>query len=118
MRGVHRPILLTAIAVVAVAGVVAATVAYAKRPEKPAHPYPPVGIFIQLSEDFHREMGAYGDNTRTLSTDMSETYLRQIAVASRYTVETNLTIIQQQQRIIELLEAQSGEPARGSSPKN
>jgi len=108
MRGAKRPILFIGLAAVAVIVAAAATLAYAKRPEKPPHGYPPAAIFIQLGEDFHRDIGSYDDNTRTLSTDMSETYLHQIAVATRYTVETNLKILQQQERIIELLEKRQG----------
>lgn len=108
MRGTQHPTLLIGICTVALTIAVAATLAYAKRPEKPPHGYPPAAIFIQLSEDFHRDMGSYDNNTRTLSTNMSETYLRQIAVATRYTVETNLKILQQQERIIELLEGRQG----------
>ncbi len=114
MRGAKRLTLLIGVTAVVLAIAAAATLADAKRPEKPSHPYPPAGIFIQLSEDFYRDMGAHDDNTRTLSTNMSETYLRQIAVATRYTVETNLKILQQQARIIELLEAQQGTSNRTS----
>lgn len=111
MRGLNRRLLLIGITAVALA--VVTTPAYAERPGKPSrHTYPPVGIFIELGDDFHRELGAYDDNTRTLSTDMSETYLHQIAIATRYTVETNLKILQQQKRIIELLEKQQ----QGSAP--
>jgi hypothetical protein len=77
------------------------------------HAYPPVGIYLDLTEEFNRAMqyGA-GGNTRTLSTSMSEDYLHQIAIATRYTVETNLQILKQQERIIQLLEAQQ---AKGGS---
>jgi hypothetical protein len=106
MKSFSRSALPAVIAAAALAMIVAVTAAYAKRPQQPAYPYPPAGIYLQLSEDFYRDMGTHDDDTRTLSTNLSETYLRQIAVATRYTVETNLKILQQQARIIELLETQ------------
>lgn len=71
------------------------------------HPgYPPVEVYLHLSDDFHRAMQAGSQqSTKTLSTHMSEDYLNQISVASRYTVETNLEILKQQERIIQLLES-------------
>jgi hypothetical protein len=35
---------------------------------------------------------------------MSETHLRQIAISTRFMVETNLQILRQQEKMIELLE--------------
>lgn len=60
-------------------------------------------IEVELTESFYRALKAEG--TKTYSTDKSEAYLRQIAVSSRFAVESNLHIIKQQARIIELLEA-------------
>lgn len=66
---------------------------------------PRTGIYLELTEDFYRALQeSPGERTRTLSTQMSEEYLQQIAVATRYTVETNLQILHQQERIIKLLE--------------
>ncbi|MDA8137403.1 MAG: hypothetical protein M0036_02015 [Desulfobacteraceae bacterium] len=76
-----------------------------RRPNPPdRRPYPPVGIYIQMTEDFYRDLKPDGQG-RTISTNMSEEYLHQIAIATRYTVETNLQVLQQQERIIHLLEA-------------
>jgi hypothetical protein len=63
---------------------------------------PPTQIEVELTESFYRALRAEG--TKTYSTDKSEEYLRQIAVSARYAVESNLQIIKQQERIIELLE--------------
>lgn len=60
-------------------------------------------IEMELTESFYRALRAEG--TKTYSTDQSEEYLRQIAVSSRFAVESNLKIIKHQERIIELLEA-------------
>jgi hypothetical protein len=100
--------------VVMVAGILAH--AADQRPPYPSaqrHPYPPVGIYLDLTEEFNRAMQYDGTGgTRTLSTNMSEEYLHQIAIATRYTVETNLQILQQQERIIQLLETQQGKGAK------
>ena len=61
-------------------------------------------IEVALTESFYRALRAEGAN-KTYRTDTSEEYLRQIAVSSRFAVESNLKIIKQQERIIELLEA-------------
>ncbi|MBI5063658.1 MAG: hypothetical protein HZB87_09425 [Desulfatitalea sp.] len=73
------------------------------------HSYPPVGLYLDLTEEFNRAMQSDGaGGNRTLSTNLSEDYLHQIAVATRYTVETNLQILKQQERIIQLLEKNAG----------
>ena len=73
------------------------------------HSYPPVSLYLDLTEEFNRAMQSDGTGgTRTLSTHMSEDYLHQIAIATRYTVETNLQILRQQERIIQLLEKNAG----------
>jgi hypothetical protein len=82
-------------------------VANAKRPNPPHSGYPPVGIYVDLTEEFYRALRSEDDGgSTTLSTDMSREYLHQIAIATRYTVETNIELLKQQARIIELLEAQ------------
>lgn len=63
---------------------------------------PPAQIEVELTESFYRALRAEG--AATYSTDKSEEYLRQIAVSARYSVESNLKIIKQQERIIVLLE--------------
>ncbi len=64
---------------------------------------PPAKVIeVELTESFYKALRAEG--TRTYSTDKSEEYLRQISVSARYAVESNLRIIKQQERIIELLE--------------
>lgn len=59
-------------------------------------------IEVELTESFYRALSSEGG--KTYSTSKSEEYLRQIAVSSRFTVESNLKILKQQERIIELLE--------------
>ena len=60
---------------------------------------------IELTEDFYRALRDEG--TKTYTTERQDEYLRQIAVSTRFMVETNLRIIEQQARMIELLEKQA-----------
>ncbi|MCP4747626.1 MAG: hypothetical protein GY874_16020 [Desulfobacteraceae bacterium] len=65
---------------------------------------PPLEIHLELTEDFYRALSQNDSpDSKTLSTNLSENYLHQIAVCARYTVETNLQLLRQQDRIIELL---------------
>jgi len=63
-------------------------------------------IEVHLTESFYRALRAEDGKTYTTST--SDEYLRQIAVSTRFAVETNLRIIDQQSRIIALLESGRG----------
>ena len=71
---------------------------------------PKTKIELQLTQDFYRALRAEG--TKTYATDQSNDYLRQIAVSTRYMVETNLQLMQQQERIINLLEALQAQKAK------
>ena len=97
----HRPRLIAAVGAAGV--VLALTLFAAKGVGVEAAEKPKTKVEIQLSESFYRALR--DANGTTLSTDKSEAYLREIAVSSRFTVESNLKIIEQQRRIIELLEA-------------
>jgi hypothetical protein len=74
---------------------------------EPQRTRPPVGVVVDLNEDFYRALQeGRREGTKTYATGAdSEEYLRQIAVATRYIVESNLAVLRQQERIIELLEA-------------
>ena len=64
----------------------------------------PEGVYIKLTKDFYealRNEGAYG--TKVYTNDPSHEYLKQIATSTRFMVETNLEIIKQQERSINLL---------------
>jgi hypothetical protein len=63
---------------------------------------------IELTDDFYRALRNEG--TKTFSTDPQDEYLRQIAVSTKFMVETNLRIIEQQARMIELLEKRKSSP--------
>ena len=59
-----------------------------------------------MTRDFYDALGADASRgVRTYGNDPSTEYLRQISVSSRFTVETNLQIIKNQERIIRLLES-------------
>jgi hypothetical protein len=67
---------------------------------------PPAGIYIELTEDFYRALNqAESRDSSTLSTrPLSDEYLRQIAVSAKFMVETNLQLIRQQERMLQVLE--------------
>lgn len=65
----------------------------------------PQGVFINLTKDFYRELEKPEAGERVYGTRQADEYLRQIAVSAKFTVETNLHIIHQHEKIIELLEA-------------
>lgn len=64
------------------------------------------GIRVELTREFYEALQQQGGtDSRTYSNDPRNEYLRRIAVSSEFAVKTNLTIIEQQDRIIKLLEA-------------
>lgn len=65
----------------------------------------PEGVFINLTKDFYRELDKPESGERVYGNNRADEYLRQIAVSTKYMVETNLRIINQQEKMIELLEA-------------
>lgn len=67
----------------------------------------PEGVYIDLTRDFYETLREEGRTTKTYSNDPSSEYLRQIAVSTRFMVETNLQIIRLQEQILRLLEAGS-----------
>ena len=64
------------------------------------------GVYINLTEDFYRALRQEGDRaSTTYSTDKKNDYLRQIAVSTKFMVETNLQILKQQEQMLRLLES-------------
>lgn len=65
----------------------------------------PAGIYIELTEEFYEALrnNGYG-GSKTYSNDPSKDYLKQIAISTRFMVETNLQILRQQEKMIQLLE--------------
>ena len=65
----------------------------------------PDGVYLKLTKDYYEhlrnsEQGA----VKTYHNDPAEGYLKELAVSARFVVETNLQILRQQERIIQLLQ--------------
>ena len=66
--------------------------------------YLPEGIYIELTKDFYEALRGEGSKgTKVYTNDPSNEYLKQIAISTRFMVETNLQILKQQETIIQLL---------------
>ena len=66
----------------------------------------PGGVYIKLTEDFYKALRAEGaGEAKIYSNDPSTEYLKEISISSRFTVETNLQILRNQERIIQLLQS-------------
>jgi len=66
----------------------------------------PEGVYIKLTRDLYDAFkNETAGNTKVYSNDPSKEYLRQIAISSRFVVETNFEILKQQERMIQLLDA-------------
>ena len=64
----------------------------------------PEGVYIELTKDFYEALKEESyRGTTSYSNDPSTEYLKQISISSRFMVETNLHILKQQERIIQLL---------------
>jgi hypothetical protein len=69
----------------------------------------PEGVYIELTEEFYEALrnNGYG-GSKTYSNDPSKDYLKQIAISTRFMVETNLQILKHQEKMIQLLENLQG----------
>ena len=69
----------------------------------------PEGVYIELTEEFYEALrnNSYG-GSKTYSNDQSKDYLKQIAISTRFMVETNLQILRHQEKMIRLLENLQG----------
>lgn len=65
--------------------------------------FPRPEISLDLGENFFQALRE-NSGSKQMGTGVSEEYLRQIAIAGKFTVESNLQIIRQQDEIIRLLE--------------
>ncbi len=88
--------------------------ASAAGPGQPQRRNIPEGVYIDLNKEFYEALQGGTTTTRTYGSDPQQDYLRRIAVSTEYMVRTNLTVIQQQERIINLLESleKQGRPSR------
>ncbi len=83
-------------------GVILGLLAYRGAAADTTSKYPAKGVYIELDKAFYQALKS--ETNKTYTTDKSDEYLRQIAVSTRYMVESNLQILKQQERIITLLE--------------
>lgn len=66
----------------------------------------PEGVYIELTRDFYESLRDKGKGGgKVYSNDPSIEYLKEISISSRFMVETNLQILKQQERILQLLES-------------
>jgi hypothetical protein len=73
----------------------------------------PRGVYIDLTRDFYEALKNEGHVGATVYTnEPSMEYLRQISISARFMVESNLQILKQQERIIQLIQAFLNEKRR------
>lgn len=66
----------------------------------------PEGVYIELTRDFYESLrDQRKGEDKVYSNDPSIEYLKEISISSRFMVETNLQILKQQERILQLLES-------------
>ena len=66
----------------------------------------PEGVYIDLTRDFYKALRDEGQGGEKLyDNDPSTEYLREISISSRFMVETNLQILKQQERILQMLQS-------------
>jgi hypothetical protein len=66
----------------------------------------PDGVTVELTKEFYEALLNKNASGKTVYTnDPSQEYLQQIAVSTRFLVETNLEILKQQERLNRLLES-------------
>jgi len=65
----------------------------------------PEGVYLKLTKDYYEHLRNSGQSAvKTYHNDPAEGYLKELAVSARFVVETNLQILKQQERIIQLLQ--------------
>jgi hypothetical protein len=66
----------------------------------------PKGVYVDLSREFYEALrGIPNGGEKRYTNSPGDEYLRQIAVSSTFMVRTNLQLLKQQERIIQLLES-------------
>ncbi|MGM0662826.1 MAG: hypothetical protein ACQET7_01425 [Thermodesulfobacteriota bacterium] len=64
----------------------------------------PEGVYLELTRDFYEALRHEGDRSAMVYTnDPSAVHLKEIAVSTRFMVQTNLEILKQQETMIQLL---------------
>ena len=66
----------------------------------------PEGVYIKLTKDFYEALKNEGSGGAKVYTNNPSTeYLKQIATSSKFLVETNLRILEQQEKMNQLLQS-------------
>jgi hypothetical protein len=66
----------------------------------------PEGVYIKLTKDFYEALKNDGSGgAKVYTNDPSDEYLKQIAISSKFMVETNLEILKQQERMNQMLDS-------------
>ncbi len=64
----------------------------------------PEGVYIKLTKDFYEALKNEGaGGTKVYTNDPSDEYLKQIAISTKFMVETNLEILKQQESMNQML---------------
>lgn len=64
------------------------------------------GLYIELTREFYEALLAKNQRgDRLYSNDPSADYLQEISISMRFMVETNLQILRQQEKILQLLQS-------------
>ena len=64
----------------------------------------PEGVYIKLTKDFYEALKNEGSGgAKVYTNDPSDEYLKQIAISTKFMVETNLEILKQQERMNQML---------------
>jgi len=76
----------------------------ARAEDNPSRIQLPEGVYIDLTKDFYEALRSEGGGSATVySNDPSQQHLREIAVSTRFMVQTNLEILKQQEAMLHLL---------------
>ncbi len=66
----------------------------------------PEGVYIKLTKDFYEALKNEGSGgVKVYTNDPSGEYLKQIAISTKFMVETNLEILKQQERMNQMLDS-------------
>ena len=66
----------------------------------------PEGVYIKLTQDFYEALKNGGSGgAKVYTNDPSDEYLQQIAISTKFMVETNLEILKQQEKMNQMLDS-------------
>ena len=66
----------------------------------------PEGVYIKLTQDFYEALkNEDSGGAKVYTNDPSDEYLKQIAISTKFMVETNLEILKQQEKMNQMLDS-------------